>query len=327
MTASRTTVRAARQKQRATLRAAHLLSACTLFFGMTGVSAAADASGATTQKSSLPRELAKQKYEQGVEAYRDEKYADAVRMFLEADALSPSAALSYNIARAYEKVGDDAQALRWYRNYVRLNPSAPNLAEVQHFVSALSEGLARKGIQQVTVLSVPSGTTVAIDGKALGVTPLTVELRPGKHRASLSLRGFSDAERNFDLPALSAIDLSLALEKAPVIADAHSRRFGIAPYLTLGVGAALLSASAVFEVARRSAQSSAHNDITQLDYEHDYNAANSRQSAARVLLGVGSAVTIAGAALLFFNTRLTPVSSVGALRLPGGGALLAEHRF
>src|SRR5258706_5923626 len=57
------------------------------------------------------------KYEQGVAAYLGEHYADAVRFFLEADAIEPSAALSFNIARAYERLDDDAATLRWYRNY------------------------------------------------------------------------------------------------------------------------------------------------------------------------------------------------------------------
>ncbi|HEX7452250.1 MAG TPA: PEGA domain-containing protein, partial [Polyangiaceae bacterium] len=259
-------------------------------------------------------------------------YADAVRLFLEADALEPSAALSYNIARAYEKLADDAQTLRWYRNYLRLNPAAANAADVQQFVRTLSEALAKKGIQQLSVLSTPSGATVAIDGNPLGVTPLTVELPPGAHSALLTLRGFSDAPVRFTLAA-TPIDLPVQLQPAPAqpgslgAAEPRGRRFGIAPYISLGAGAALLGTAALFELGRHSAQSAAKGDLTQLDTERDVNAMNSRQTTARVFVGIGAAVTITGAALLVFNARLTPETRATVSGLPGGGALQLERSF
>jgi tetratricopeptide (TPR) repeat protein len=125
---------------------------------------AADERAEPASSAEQRRNSAKARYEEGVEAYRATRYADAVRLFLEADAISPSAALSYNIARAYEKLADDAQTLRWYRNYLRLDPNAKNAAEVRGYVESLSAKLAKQGIQQLTVLTTPAGATVAIDG-------------------------------------------------------------------------------------------------------------------------------------------------------------------
>jgi tetratricopeptide (TPR) repeat protein len=314
-------------------RAALALLTCVLVSHSLPASAADTTSTAGASNDPQRRALAKAKYQEGVEAYRAERYADAVRLFLEADALEPSAALSYNIARAYEKLADDAQTLRWYRNYLRLNPQAPNAADVQQFIRTLSEALAKKGIQQLSVLSTPSGATVAIDGHPLGVTPLTVELPPGAHAALLTLRGFSDAPVRFTLAATTPIDLPVQLRPAPAqpgslgAAEPRGRRFGIAPYITLGAGAALLGTAALFELGRRSAQSAAKDDVTQLDYERDVNAMNSRRTVARVFAGVGAAVTITGAALLVFNTRLTPETRASVSGLPGGGALLLERSF
>ncbi|MEO8900554.1 MAG: PEGA domain-containing protein [Polyangiaceae bacterium] len=290
------------------------------------------AAGVQPAGSEQERKVSAQaKYEQGVEAYRNERYADAVRYFLEADAISASAALSYNIARAYEKLADDAQTLRWYRNYLRLSPQASNAAQVRQYLIPLAQSLAKKGIQQVTVLSTPSGATVAVDTHLLGVTPLTVELSPGAHTVSLTLRGYTDTWTRFTLLASAPLDLPIELKPAPIQAAAavqsRGRRFGAAPYVTLAVGAVLLGVSGVYEVKRRSAQSAAKADITQLDYERDVNAMNSRQSTARVLLGIGGAVTVAGAALLVFNTRLGMDSRASISGSPGGGSLLLEHRF
>ncbi len=288
------------------------------------------------------RAAAKSKYEQGVDLYRNERYADAVRLFLEADALSPSAALSFNIARAYEKLADDAATLRWYRNYLRLNPEAPNADEVKQSVQTLSLALAKKGIQQLTVLSMPTGATVAIDGRALGVTPLTLELKPGVHHAFITLRGFADAQRDFTLAAPSAIDLSFELNAAPAVppplmstATARNgetptqsgRRFGIAPWITLGAGALALAGAAYFEAARRSAQNAVRNDKTQVATKDDVDAMNGRQTTARVLLGVGGVLVATGGALLVFNTRLTPESNAAVSVLPGGAAFSVTRSF
>jgi tetratricopeptide (TPR) repeat protein len=314
-----------------------------------GEHAAFAEAGAGAANAETRRAQAKSKYEQGVELYRNARYADAVQLFLEADALSPSAALSFNIARAYEKLADDAATLRWYRNYLRLNPEAPNRDEVKQSEQTLSLALAKKGIQQLTVLSMPSGATVALDGQALGVTPLTLELKPGAHRALVTLRGFADAQRDFTLTAPSPLDLMIELQPASAAnlqlttnqaanagngaasreqtPDSRDRRFGIAPWITLGAGAIALGGSAYFELRRRSAEDAVRDDKTQLATKEDVDAMNSRQTTSRVLLGVGGVLVATGATLLVLNTRLTPESTAVVSALPGGAAFSVTRSF
>jgi hypothetical protein len=175
---------------------------------------------------------------------------------------------------------------------------------------------------------------VAIDGTPLGVTPLTVELRPGNHDTLLSLRGFSDFTGSFVLPHATSSDLNVTLQPAPKGSPAPAeanrepgRRFGIVPYLTLGAAAVCLSGAGIFELSRRAAQNSAANEQVQLDYERDIDAMNSRQTTARVLLGVGGVLAATGAALLVFNTRLTPDSRAVVAGVPGGATLALERHF
>jgi len=316
------------------LRAVVILSASMLAASPSYALAADAASETNGVAAEQRRSAAKARYEEGVEAYKDQRYADAVRLFLEADALSPSAALSYNIARAYEKLADDAQTLRWYRNYLRLNPQAANATEVQGYVRSLSAKLAKQGIQQLTVVTSPAGATVAIDGTALGVSPLTVELRPGRHSAQVSLRGFSDVNGNFELPEATPLDLTVTLK--PGVASTpqntetsreSARRFGIAPYITLGAAAACLGSAGIFEALRRSAQSSARSEQVQVDYEHDIDDMNSRQTTARVLLGVGGVLAVTGVTLLVLNTPLTPESHARVAAVPGGATFTLERSF
>ena len=310
-----------------------LVLAISLLFAEPRRAFAVDAAADTSNRAEQRKTLAKAKYEEGVEAYRGARYVDAVRLFLEADAISPSAALSYNIARAYEKLADDAQTLRWYRNYLRLSPKAKNASEVDGYVRSLSSALAKRGIQQLTILTSPPGATVAIDGTPLGVSPLTVELRPGPHSALVSRRGFADVSGKFTLAQATPMDLVVNLQTArnagaTAAVDRQSeRRFGIVPYLTLGAAAVCLGSAGIFELSRRSAQNSARDERVQVDYERDIDTMNSRQTTARVLLGVGSVLAVTGAALLVFDTPVGTETQARVAGVPGGATLLLERRF
>jgi tetratricopeptide (TPR) repeat protein len=273
------------------------------------------------------RAQAKLRYEQGVDAYKKNRFKDAIDLFLEADQLAPSAALSFNIARAYEKIGDDSGGLRWYRDYLRRDPNAKNAADVKKTVGDLQLSLAKKGVQQITVLSSPPGATVAIDGRPVGVTPFTGEFPPGQHEVDFSLRGYADAQQQIDLGANEARDVVGKLERStepaappvltpptpqapPPIAPAPTYpteparsgpKFGVLPYITMGAGAAALGGALVFEISRRSAESDAKKEPTQIGYQSKLDAMQSRQKTARILAGVGGALVLVGGSLFVID--------------------------
>src|SRR6185295_10720910 len=147
-------------------------AACALPFFAHLPSARADSPSAEATAESR-REQAKAQFEQGVTAYGERRYEDAVRAFQSADAIQPSAALSFNIALAFERLNNSLAALRWYRDYLRRSPLAANAAEVQARVVELAGQLAERGLQQLSVLSTPEGAAVRIDQQPAGVTPLT----------------------------------------------------------------------------------------------------------------------------------------------------------
>lgn len=297
------------------------------------------------------RAAAKSKYQQGAEAYSAGHFKDAVDLFLAADQLAPSAPLSFNIARAYEKLSDDAGALRWYRDYLRRNPDAANAASVRPLISALAENLRKKGVQQMTVLSSPAGATVAVDDQPVGVTPWTGELSPGEHRLLLSLRGYADAEKSVTLAPDQPLDVNLRLEQqtqssvpsvapapAPAAAAApatpandttsHGKKLGIVPWVTLGAGAVALGGALTFEILRRSAESDAKAADTQLEYYEHLQTEQGRQTAARVFLGTGGALLLTGGLMLLLDKGSSaPPVSAGLMCLPGGCGATARGNF
>lgn len=267
----------------------------------------------------------KARYERGVAAYSAARYKDAIDLFLQADALAPSAALSFNIARAYEKIGDDAACLQWYRDFRRRAPDAKNGRDVDERIHSLEGVLAKKGVQQFSVFSSPLGATVIVDERPLGITPYTGQLPPGRHKVLLSLRGYADSEQRLELAVDRAQDLNVTLvpesePSAPTppvtsaapppppppaapVDDEHASgaRFGIWPWVTLGAGAAVLGGSLGFELARRSSEKKAEDATTQIAYKQQLDHEQNRQTTARVLAVVGGALVVTGGTLLVID--------------------------
>jgi tetratricopeptide (TPR) repeat protein len=280
---------------------------------------------AAQAQRSDPRSDAKALYGQGADAYKAGRYGRAIELFLAADALSPSAPLSFNVARAYEKLGDPAKALRYYRDYVRRAAPSPQVTEARTTIAALEAGLMRRGLQQVTVRSEPNAD-VSIDGRALGSTPWTGELAPGEHRLVLTRPGFVASERTFELPAARALDLDLRLEPSPgeppmtpasradeAVVPARSPHhepakdsgattgFGPWPWVTLAAGGATLAAAGFVELSRQSAEDEARRSGDQLAYADALESMEARQTAARVLLGVGAGLVAVGTTLVVID--------------------------
>jgi tetratricopeptide (TPR) repeat protein len=292
------------------------------------------------------RALAKGKYQEGADAYSAGRFKDAVDLFLAADHLAPSAPLSFNIARAYEKLGDDAGTLRWYRDYLRRSPNAANAAAVQAQVTALARALQKKGVQQLTILSSPAGATVTLDDQPLGVTPLTSELAPGEHHLLLSLRGYADVERDLTLLPDQPFEQTLRLEqrsesappstgappsdpKAPATAPAGTgKKLGVVPWVTLGAGGAALGLALTFELLRRSAENQAKKDTVQLDYQEHLNLEQGRQTTARIFAGVGSALLATGGLMLLLDSGgASPSASASLSCVPGACGVAARGSF
>jgi tetratricopeptide (TPR) repeat protein len=324
----------------------------------TGAHAQGNADAPDPTSEAGKRAEGKARYERGAEAYSAGRFKDAIELFLQADALAPSAALSFNIARAYEKIGDDASTLQWFRDFRRRAPEAKNGPEVDERIHGLETILAKKGVQQLTVLSRPLGATVIVDEQPVGVTPYTGQLPPGSHKVVLSLRGYADSEQKIDLPADRAQDLEVPLVPAakgvaapdggpggPATPDGTAPagapppakhdsgpKFGILPWIGLGAGAAVLGGSLGFELARRSAEKDAQQDDTQLGYKEKLDREHSRQTMARVLAGVGGALVVTGGALLVIQLSSGGSSAeqsarVGLACLPGNCGVDLRGRF
>ena len=119
-----------------------------------GVLAQAKAPGAATQ----PKEKAEAKahYDQGTVHFNLDEWPQAIEEFRAAYRAYPDAIFLYNIAQCYRKMGNPAEALSFYRKYLRERPDAPNRTEVEKRIDELE---AAQAAQAKSREAPPSGVT------------------------------------------------------------------------------------------------------------------------------------------------------------------------
>jgi tetratricopeptide (TPR) repeat protein len=68
---------------------------------------------------------------------------------------------------------------------------------------------------RLTLTSTPGGSKVAIDGKEIGITPWSGEIRPGNHKVSVSADGFLKEDRVVQVQPSRDADVTFVLNRAP----------------------------------------------------------------------------------------------------------------
>jgi len=338
---------------------ARSLLGATLTAALLAASPAAHAQGPdtapapTAAEKSDAKARAQKHFERGIAAYKEGRFKDAIDAFLDAHRDYPSPTLSFNAARAYEKMGDNTGALRFYREYLRQATQASDRPFVEGRISELEKTLQERGIQQVTVLSNVEGATVIIDGRPVGVAPWTGEILPGRHTFVLKREGYKEATGEFELLAHRSLDVAVSMETAPAEAAPpsapapqapvepvpksepptaeRSPQIGVPTWIAFGVGAAALGGAAVFEAMRAGSEDDVKNEKYQVDRWDANDRMESQQTTARILAGVGAVGIVVGGVLLYFDlsksSERAPSSAMGLGCTPAGCAATVRGRF
>jgi hypothetical protein len=172
-------------------------SSRALAFVACAACAAVLASFARDAAASEDLERARLLDQQGVRAYKEERYNDAIRFFDEAYRLGGPPSELWNIAKCHLRLDDPEDASKEIEKYLAQTGLSPDdraeatqqLHEIQHRHST------------VTVASSPSGAAVYLDGKhpgAVGVTPATLDVPPGSHTITLEHPGYEPYEKSVE---------------------------------------------------------------------------------------------------------------------------------
>src|ERR1700722_9628794 len=131
--------------------------------------------------------------QQGVRAYRGERYNDAIRFFEEARKLGGPASEIWNIAKCHVRMDEPEEAAKDIEDYLdQKGLSAADRAEAEQQLREI-----QRHHSMVTVASSPAGATVYLDGhRWAGVTPATVDVAPGDHTVTIQLAGYESLDRS-----------------------------------------------------------------------------------------------------------------------------------
>lgn len=215
---------------------------------------------------------ARAEYETGVGHYREGRYREAIRSFQVAASITPSADLSFNIARAYEElarregtVADWDESIAYYRRYLSDAVDPPDRADVEAHIAQLVElaegarraALSRPTLGTLTVRADHDGARVRVGDDDAGVTPIAepLELAPGRYRLAADLPGYVPYRGEVTVEA--GVRTSAVIELSPGTNYASTAGTPVFAWVAFGVGGAALITSAILGGIAAADQSAA----------------------------------------------------------------------
>jgi tetratricopeptide (TPR) repeat protein len=310
-----------------------LLLVCSAALLVAAPARAQEAAAPAPDAAHLDAETARRaraEYEAGVEHYRSGRYRDAIHSFQVAAALTPSADLSYNIARALEELArregspaDWDAAIASYRRYLSDSVDPPDRAEVEAHVEELAElaeaarraALARPSTGTLSLRVDRDGSSVRIDGEARGTSPLgePFELSPGRHRVSVASDGYTPFEAEVSVEA--GVRTSAIVELVPATGYRSQVGSPVLAWISFGLAGASLVGSAVLGAVAASDQSAALSPFDP-----------ARLSEARGLAGwsdaaLGAAIGFGALGVVLFFAESASVGTT-VTHGPGDGAVV-----
>jgi TolB-like protein len=179
------------------------------------------------------------------------------------------------------------------------------------------EGLVRAPARFV-IRSRPAGAAVAIDGQAIGRTPLDRELPGGLHTLQVSAEGYDPSERTLNV--VSGVDETLDLELLPL---ASKFPFARAGWTAIALGVIALASGIWAEAVDGRELSCASTERD--PWGHCPQVRDTRALGA-ALIGVGGAAATLGGVWLYLGQGRGP-RGVGDAAAPSSVALGYSGRF
>jgi hypothetical protein len=243
---------------------------------------------------------AEAQFREGVEAFASGRYYTAIELFTEADRIHSRPELSFDIARSYENLGEDATAVAFYREYLRRAGHPADEADVLSRIGKLESNDATPGLR-------PGSDD---DGPPIVATQATSGPFSGAGNGSAANGAIHDSE-----------------------ARDSGKVFTTLGWVGLGAAAAAFGGAAAFEVMREDAEDAAAQERQQIRFDHYVQTMEANRTAARVLFGTGAALALTGGIFLFVGASRSQdrdKKSPVALRVspePGGLSAGASWRF
>lgn len=172
------------------------------------IAAPAAALAQATTASQTDEPAARERFNRGVAALGESRFAEAAALFEESYRLNPAPVALFNLAFAYRGLGRYLDAADCVRRYLA-NPGNTPADRVE---AARAELVTlERSIARVTLVVRPATAVVTVDGQPARVTNGAIELDPGRRVVQLSLDGYRPERRELELVAGARETLTIAL--------------------------------------------------------------------------------------------------------------------
>lgn len=279
-------------------------------------------------------------FQEGREAFKADRFEEALALFQKSHALEPTPGVLLNIALTEEKLGKPAAALRHFERVTELLQAGDDRLPIAR------DGVARTTLSAPRLrISRAAGTpptlAITLDGQPLAANLVGAEqpIEPGKHVITTRVHGFE--ERTYEVTLAEGQRLPIAVEPgkrvlvAPPPNTAVSSRaaspqrmavlaLGGAGVAALGVGLV----TGILAVAKQGELASVCPDPASCSTPQGRFALGEARTFADVSTGtlVFGGAALAAGALVFFTTG-AGAFSLSASAGPGATALTASGRF
>jgi hypothetical protein len=250
-------------------------------------------------------ELARQRFREATDAYKDGRYSAAASLFEAADRLAPHPSVRYNSATAWEQAGEAARAATGYEAAL----SIATLDDARRKVAEERLATLKQGLGKILVMR-PLGAFVTVDHVQRVPVPTTFYLLPGSYELSVEYQGKTstsplevlagrDHEVELELggaevaPPAAPPEATEPLPPPPVDTGVTQKTWG---WVSIGAGVALSGAAIVFG-ARALAARNRFNDSDHEDADARGDAEDLRL-ATNVLWGGATAAGVTGLVLI-----------------------------
>ncbi len=264
----------------------------------------------------------KASFERGEAHFQKGDYGAAIANFREAERARVTPEVAYDLAKCFERLGDEPYTTYYYRLYMRRAPSAPDTLEVAEKVGTTIARLESEG-QGYLELDVPRATLVTVNARhypeppvALFLAPgdyeVTAEFPSGQKKMSVQIRTGKTTSVTFEpvappmVPLENALSAELVAKGIDAAPSAGPSKLRIGSYVIFGVGLASLIGGIALGVASSGDATAAKDKTLPVSQAQALAAsANGKAIGANVLFGLGGAA-VAGGTLMFIFSMPEP---------------------
>jgi len=279
------------------------------------------------------RQQARRYEKKGKLAYKKERWDDAIAAFELAWKAAELPRYLFNIGRCYEMKGDLPRAVEYVDRYVVAEQDPDERKDGQERLDILRIRL-EKSMRRVRLTSSPSLAEVRLTSgteERTGTTPFVRWLPLGRWDVTFTLAGHEPATRRLELEAGDLLKVHVKLAPAAPGGPAGKpappppEGPGLAPWVALGAGAALLAGGGAFAWLGRRAENRrdevVENSGLFTEAQAAHNEAESNHLVANVLFAAGGVAALTGGVLLVLSVESAEVAVT-----PGPGGVLVTVR-